>query len=284
MRRFFPKALLVLAALALVLPASGVRAEMPEPPEAITDNHRATLDPGAKLSVGDARTMSLDGNDYRLRGLEGHHAGAFIPDGEGGYIRLDNGRAVGAPDPAAENARELRLKVRELGEQLMANARPGSLVNQVAMPLSFVHQDDFAQSSSFGRYLAEQMFHEFSVRGVAVREYRMGQDIMFRKQRGDFLLFRGMQNLYAQNPDTLYLVGTYYFDLDSIFVNARLIRAVDGMVVSSGLTRLGVTPLTKRMLANAGMQLQASYYGVKDYETLNRAFDLTDIDLGDDVH
>ena len=75
------------------------------------------------------------------------------------------------PQPKWKARAELRLKVRELASQLF-EAGKDQLAGGVTMPASFVNQDNLDSSSSFGRYIAEQLFYELNQLGVPVREYR----------------------------------------------------------------------------------------------------------------
>lgn len=195
-----------------------------------------------------------------------------------------NGTHNIVPDVQSLAARELRLKVRELTDQLLVNLNAASYNGVTAMPVSFVNQDDFEESSSFGRYLAEALFYEFNQRGFPVREYRSEGELATRQREGEFYLSRRQQRVYAQNPLTVFITGTYYYDKHNVFINARLVRASDGLVLRTGSLVFTQTPVTKRMLANTGRRLDATFVGMQDYETLTRATDLSAIDLGHDLH
>jgi hypothetical protein len=241
------------------------------------------LDPGAGVTTWGVRPGTVNGRDVPVHMGNTLNSGYFVPDGQGGYIWAGARAPMPYPNPAHENARELRLKVRELGEQLLADA-PESLRGTVALPTAFVHQDNFDLSSSFGRYLAEQMFHEFNSRGFPVREYRLNASVEPRARRGEFGLTRQGRSISTDNPDAVFLVGTYYHDYENVFVNARLVRGGDGMVLRTGLVALPVTPLTGRMLAETGpVQLEQAFIEVKDYETMTRGAEQSDIDLGFEV-
>lgn len=143
-------------------------------------------------------------------------------------------------------AQELKLKVRELADQLLATMPNDCLTGLVALPTAFVNLDNFQQSSAFGRLVGESMIYEFNQRSFPVREYRLPGYIAMRAEQGDFALARqGLVN--AQEKWAALLIGTYYRDKDAVFVNARLVRAADGMVLRTAQLVLANSELVARL-------------------------------------
>jgi len=263
MRTFLARtaAALALAALA-TLPA---RAQ--EPPDSpLADPARpftalagaaAGMDPGAGALVTEKGTVYVNGVPYVRRDASAVHAGVFAPDGRGGYVWLGADKPVGPPSPSLEDARELRLRVREMAGQLLEEG--SRLPGAVALPASFVHQDDFNQSSSFGRLTAELLFHELARRGVPVREYRALPSISPR-EGGEFVLSRDPNLVVPLGPDALVVTGTYYFDKRSVYVNARMFRASDGMVVRTASLVFAQNETTRTLLARgSGASFKQAY-------------------------
>lgn len=148
--------------------------------------------------------------------------------------------------PQYMEAQELKLKVRELADQLLATLPNDCLTGLVALPTSFVNLDNFQQTSPFGRLVGENLIYEFNQRSFPVREYRLPGYIAMRAEQGDFALARqGM--LDAKEKWAALLVGTYQRDKDAIFVNARLVRASDGMVLRTAQLVLVNTELVARL-------------------------------------
>ncbi|ABB39009.2 hypothetical protein Dde_2212 [Oleidesulfovibrio alaskensis G20] len=226
----------------------------------------------------------VQGGRTTLRTVHGLPRGVVVSDGNNGLVHITEDRAVQPPSPEYDDARELKLKIRELADQLLEGKAEKALRGVAALPASFVNQDNFEQSSSFGRYIAEQLFYEFNQRGFPVREYRLQQGIATRRAEGEFILSRGNQVIAASPAANIYLTGTYYRDRYSVFVNARLIRASDGLVLRTGQLVFPVTGVTRRMLASTDVKLESTYVGMQDFEIMTRATDLTSIDLGDDIH
>jgi len=253
----------------------------PAPVLASTEEEIA-LDAGAPLSVAEVDRTYIAENDTEVRALTGFHAGYLVPAGDG-YVWTGAGNPVDLPYGPNEDARELKLKVRELADQLFARGTNSDLNGLVAIPSSFVSQDNFQESSSFGRYLAEQLFYELNQRGFPVREYRAGDMLRLRPGQGEVLLTRDKPPLGVQSPSLSVLTGTYYFDEANVFVNARLIKGDTGMVLRTAQLTFPQTYVTRRMLTQPTLTLRQAYVGIQDHETMVQSSTLTDIDLGYDV-
>jgi len=160
-------------------------------------------------------------------------------------------KTVSPTDPNYIAAQEVKLKVRELADQLLASFPNDALTGFVALPTSFVNQNDFNSSSPLGRYLAEGLIYEFNQRGFPVREYRMDGSITMSEGTGERALVRKGKIATAKGKGNALLIGTYHQDPDAIFVNARLVRSSDGIVLRTGQIMLAPNAITLRM-ANAG--------------------------------
>lgn len=172
--------------------------------------------------------------------------GLLVPDGRGGFI-YSPGVANLPLSANAANAQELRLRIKELAGQLLETQSNDLLAGLVALPTTFVNLNDFNDTSPFGRYIAEAMFHEFTQRGFPVREYRLNGKIALRPDQGEFALTRRLPALSYKQSWSAVLVGTYLKENNVYFVNARLVRPADGMVLRSAqLVFLG-NPLLAQM-------------------------------------
>ncbi len=153
-----------------------------------------------------------------------------------------------AHDPEFVNAQEFKLKVRELADQMLATMDNRTLMGLVAMPTSFVDMNSKNVTSSFGNLLGESLIYEFNQRGFPVREYRLTGNIDVKLGQGDFALLR--QGIINTNERwAALIIGTYHTDKEAVFVNARLVRAMDGMVLRTGQLVLVKTPLIERLTA-----------------------------------
>lgn len=235
---------------------------------------------GSVLYLDEARIANYKGQSVSSRSVRRQDQGIVLPDGKGGVIIIPGAEGL-AQNPNVVDARELKLKMRELASQLLAGL-PSSLSGYIALPTAFVQQDDFERSSSFGRFAVEQLYYEFNQRGLRTREYRMERNLMVRED-GEFILSRNV----AATPlssNAVYVVGTYYTDGNVMFVNARLIRA-SGEILRTGQLVMPVSQLTRRMLANSGRRMPHGSLELKDFNTEARQPEaVTAFDRGLDIH
>ncbi|BBD07883.1 FlgO family outer membrane protein [Desulfovibrio ferrophilus] len=243
------------------------------------------FDPGAGVKAFKTGKIDVNGQSYGLHSDGQVHAGTMLPDGRGDYVWVGSDKPI--PMPSAEHAggREIRLKVREMASQLFEKLGTNGLQDGVAMPASFVNQDNFESSSSFGRYIAEQLFYELNQLGIPVREYRTLPRIMTRPEDGEFALTRSMEEQAPVPTTGLVLTGTYYFDKHNVFVNARLFRPLDGMVLRTANLVFAQTPVTRTMLSRGtGIRLQQAETEVKSFAKLKDEASLEFMLQQDDLH
>lgn len=232
------------------------------------------------LPTGPAQSTRIGGKTVAVHEFLADDAGFAVPDMAGGLVLVP--APVPAAPPGLANARELKLHVRELAAQLIADIDP-SLRGMVAMPTSFVNQENFSQSSALGRFMAEQLIYEFNQRGFPVREYRMATAIRTREGEGEFLLSRKIAPIPVSTRNALFVVGTYFIDRQAVFINARLVRG-NGTVLRTAQIILPSSAITRRMLAGSGATLKKGSLPIQDFKTTTQPTNLTPIDLGADVH
>ncbi len=284
---YFVLTLAGLLCMCLALPTQAQEPEAGEPPEmpsSLEVQGGQRTDPGGGMHLGEAVESTVDGEYSYTYPVTQMNTGMFLPDGQGGYVWLGSNEPMPMPRASHEAARELKLKIRELADQLFTIRPNTDLEGVLALPVSFVHQDNFQVTSSFGRYIAEQMYYELNQRGFPVREYRLGLELATREGQGEFLLSRrGASMLTAQQEATVALVGTYYYDQNNIFINARLVEMNTGLVLRTGLAVMQQNPVVRRMIA-ANLQLEPATVRVGDFDRQTQGAELGDIDLGYDVH
>jgi hypothetical protein len=198
-------------------------------------------------AVPDGRVDLQDGS-HRLLRERRNDQGLLVPDLNGDYVLIPGGRRPD-PDPLFAQAQELKLKMRELVSQLLDTWPNDSLAGIVALPTTFVSLDNFNETSGLGRYMAESLYHEFNTRGFAVREYRADGVIRMVPEQGEFALSRSLPDVKVEGNWAALVVGTYYRDQDALFVNARMIRPSDGLVLRTAQMVMPMNSLTRRMSA-----------------------------------
>lgn len=250
-----------------------------------TAGRQGPFDPGAGVKAVKSGTVDVDGHTYSLNSEGQVHAGTLLPDGRGDYVWIGSDKPIEMPTAEHAAGHEIRLKVREMASQLFEKLGNNGLQGGVAMPASFVNQDNFDSSSSFGRYIAEQMFYELNQLGIPVREYRTMPRIMTRPEDGEFALTRSMEEQAPVPTTGLVLTGTYYFDKHNVFVNARLYRPQDGMVLRTANLVFDQTPVTWTMLKRGtGIRLQQAETELKSFAKLKDESSLEFMLQQEDLH
>lgn len=147
-----------------------------------------------------------------------------------------------APLPA-EQAVELKLKVRELTRQLLDRAEEPVGDEYRIVVTTFVNLNHLYRTSGFGRVMAEQMISEMQQSGIEVIDVRMTPSIQILEGYGEYGLSRDMAELsYVQNAQAV-VVGTYTISNGQVIINARLLQQSNGLVLSSGSIALQMDDL-----------------------------------------
>ncbi|MDR3074291.1 MAG: hypothetical protein LBV01_06175 [Deltaproteobacteria bacterium] len=271
---------LALAAAPAFAGEAGSVNEPPRMPEAMHYKPAAAAKPFNALPVDAGRTARVGGEKLTVRESVNNDVGFAVPDTNGDYIWVP--APVKGSQAGHADARELKLRVRELAAQLISGMDP-SLKGMVALPASFVNQENFSQSSPLGRFMAEQLIYEFNQRGFPVREYRMASSLTAREGEGEFILSRSVAAIPANTPGVLFVAGTYFVDRQAVFINARLVRG-NGVVLRTAQLVLPNSAMTRRMLAGSGKAVKAGSLPIEDFRTRTQPTNLTPFDQGEDVH
>lgn len=166
------------------------------------------------------------------------------------------------PSSAYLDAQELRLKVRELASQLLETWYPQNMAGMVAYVTTFTPQDDMRAETDFGQYIRQACMYEFNQRGFAVRDFS-ARDLIINENGYAFGISDETYKVSVAKNKAALVTGTFYCDEDYLFLNARLIRGTDGMVLRTAQTVLPVTPLVGRMTKEKPKPL---------FATTNRSF------------
>ena len=280
----------LLALLALLLGACSSKdkaSTMPDMPESMTKEPERMSNSAVTGKFG-PRATYRGKNVSTVRGdLE---TGLVVPDGDGGVVVIPGEKAK-SRSRGYVDAREFKLKIRELAEQLIADIRDCSLQGTVALPSAFVNLDNFNESSTLGRLVSEQLFYEFNQRGFPIREYRMQDSIQVRPREGEFALSRELGSLSVHSPGSVVIVGTYSGDRQAMFINARLVRPSDGRVLRTANLVLEGNPLTSRLMRNTGRKVESGEMRIRDYTDATKPVDgslapgaVSPFDRGEDIH
>ena len=147
----------------------------------------------------------------------------------------------------------LQAKINQLGKALIANASEVVADEYVVAVSTFVSLDNLYATSSFGRYLGEQLLSTLQQAGLEVIEVRKTPGMMVSPHHGEYALSRSMDEIGLVQQAQAVVVGTYSVAGQEILVNARLLRNVDNRVLSSATLVLPIDAMTANLLANESM-------------------------------
>ncbi len=159
------------------------------------------------------------------------------------------------PEPVIEinETADLREEMGRVADELFANlADPdpenGDLVGGVVV-VSFVDQKNLHRTSSFGRYLAEQLMNELQQRQVAVLELRKSNSILIQEKRGEYGLSRNHAEIGEAVAAAAMMTGTYTVTPRHIVVNARIIDNRSARLLTSATAVIPRNEVANALLA-----------------------------------
>ncbi len=153
------------------------------------------------------------------------------------------------------DAEELAESVREMAKELVDNlADPDPDNGDLAEGLivcTFVDLKKLKRTSSFGRYIAEQLMGEFQKNRYFVVEIRKSKDIFIKEKHGEYGLSRDPHVIRKDLSVGAMLTGTYTASDNQIIVNARVLDNRDAAVLSSATMVFPRSKFSNLLLADA---------------------------------
>ena len=132
----------------------------------------------------------------------------------------------------------LDTAILEISKQLLVNMPNSKIINNKIAITSFVNLDQFTQTSSFGRVIAESLINDLHTKHFKILEFRQ-QSVISIDNTGEFILSRDTTKIADEIPDTLLLVGTYtVLQNNQIVLNARIISNLTFEVISTARVML----------------------------------------------
>ena len=165
-------------------------------------------------------------------------------------------KALVNPNVEFSNQADILYKsIQEMAIQLFLNLEDpdpvvGALADGVAVS-SFVDLKKLTRTSSFGRYLAEQLMTEFQQHGFSVIEVRKSSNIMVQEKRGEYGLSRNLQEIASEVAAQTLITGTYTVAGDHILVNAKVLDNKTAQLLSSATMLFPKNSLAELLLADS---------------------------------
>lgn len=89
------------------------------------------------------------------------------------------------------------------------------------------------ESSAFGRIVAEQISGQFTRAGYSMVEMKFRDKVFMKQNVGELLLTRELKDVAQSHAAQAVIVGTYAESDKLVFVNLKLVRPGDNIVLST---------------------------------------------------
>ena len=160
------------------------------------------------------------------------------------------GCAQHAPARQRTQDSDLVFESYQAADSLLAQVPWLKDTGQPLLTASFVNVNDLENSSGLGRIISEQVSSRFAQGGFPMIELKMRTTVFVKEKAGEFMLSRSVKELSQSHNAAAVISGTYAVGRRSVYINARLIRAIDNVILASYDYSLPLGPDTKALLAS----------------------------------
>ena len=98
--------------------------------------------------------------------------------------------------------------------------------------LSIVNMNQLNKTSAFGRLISEQLSARMSQLKYNVVELKLRNDILVKNNQGEFLLTREIRDIADSVNAQAVLVGTYAENTNDVYVNLKIVRPSNNVVLA----------------------------------------------------
>jgi len=124
--------------------------------------------------------------------------------------------------------------------------------NRDILVASFVNADNLNESSTFGRAVADNYITYFVSQGYKLSEIKLRDNLLVKQDAGEFMLSRNLKNILLNHNVHAVIVGTYSIGSDNVYVTAKIVNPVDGIIISAVDYKIKMTPDVRKMLGIIG--------------------------------
>lgn len=187
----------------------------------------------------------------------------------------DNGVAAGA----GGYADLFKGRMRSMAQELTDKALGFEPKNTMVVVTTFVPVGEYDKADYFGKLCAEQMLVGLSEKEFRVYDMRKTKQILVKNREGFFSLSNRVEDLSPRFRTELILVGSYALVSSDLIINAMLIRADDGQVVSSATLAMGIAddeflgPIVTPLLETGGGGITSGRNSIKLREPIIEGVD-----------
>jgi TolB-like protein len=154
----------------------------------------------------------------------------------GGCIDDVEDLAEGTPPVGPETvhpAVDIELASYAAVDQLLEFSRAPLSPDKPIVVTTLVDSSDLTMAVPLGRLISEQMGTRLANAGFTVRELRFGNALRIREESGELVLSRNLREISRSVGAQAVIAGTYTPAATRVFVNARLIQASTGDLLSA---------------------------------------------------
>jgi len=145
-------------------------------------------------------------------------------------------------------ARDLGGLVYQGADRVIDTASPQLSRGKPIIVATAVNVDDLDDSSTFGRLASQLVSSRLSQRGYLVRDVTYTGALSITPETGEMVLSREAHKLAAEADAQAVVAGAYAVGGEKIYLNIRLLGAVDGRVLSATDLVVPLDPNTHRMV------------------------------------
>ena len=136
---------------------------------------------------------------------------------------LSDGRSDGK---LVESSHQVVDRLVDTSQQVLAS-------DKAIIVASLVNVNDLQESSALGRIVAEQVRSRLTQLGYTTQELRYRGSVLVRAGNGELVLSRDVKNISNAQQAQAVVAGVYAVAESSVYVTLRIVRAADGIVISS---------------------------------------------------
>lgn len=143
-------------------------------------------------------------------------------------------------DMQGEHAVMFKGRMRDMAQDLTDKALGFEPKNTMVVVTTFVPVGEYDKSDYFGKLCSEQMLVGLAEKQFRVYDLRKTKQILVKNREGFFSLSDRVEDLTPRFRTELILVGSYALVSSELIINAMLIKAEDGQVISSSTQTMGI--------------------------------------------
>ncbi|MCL1979908.1 MAG: FlgO family outer membrane protein, partial [Proteobacteria bacterium] len=124
----------------------------------------------------------------------------------------------------------------EVAAALASQPVPPLMPNQPDQPIlvtTLVNNDNLNDTSSFGRTFQNSIAAGFAKRAYSVKEIKLRRDLLVKKDEGEFMLTRNLQEMVGTQRAQAVVVGTYTLANRVMYLSVRLVSPHNQAIIGA---------------------------------------------------